>query len=479
MRIFEITLLILSSIFPLLISIKKHNHSKTLPVGIMAITIILHLIFEGYRWQMIPAYAMALLLGRYLFKQKTIFQRGRIRIFGRGLAFSILVLLSWGLPYSLPIFTLPTPTGEYKVGARHIHLKTQNDEIITPTNGDKRELMIKVWYPAQILNETTESYLNEGDRIGFAEKYGLPKSTFNYLDKVITHTYKNPKAANGQFPVLVFSHGIYSKASGYYALLEEIVSQGYIVLNINHTYESAGSLFPNGEIKLFDSEYDKKHNNQEMAEMVWKAMKSFEKASTLEKKYSAIHDLARNYIAADITMRWSKDISLVIDELKNWNSVGFLTNHIDISKIGVLGHSQGGAAAGQALLDDNRIKAGINIDGVQWGPMIDKIMTKPFVLISSDWDSSHPDFNAHIFANKSSPDFYSAKILNSGHSNFMDIPLMLKFQSVNESGSIPPKKAYAITSKTILRFFDSYLLGQQSEILDLKEKYPELELAQG
>lgn len=428
---------------------------------------------------MIPAYFMISVLGIGLFKKKIFFNGGRFRKIGRGFAFSILFLVSWGLPYVLPVFTLPTPLGKYKVGAQYIHLKTKTDEIITATNGDKRELMIKVWYPARIHKETTESYLNEGDRIGFSEKYGLPKSTFNYLDKVKTHTYKNPSVANGQFPVLVFSHGIYSKASGYYALLEEIASQGYIVLNINHTYESAGSLFPNGEIRLFNSEYDKKHNNQEMAEMVWKAMKSFEKASTLEKKYSAIHDLARNYIAADITMRWSKDISLVIDELKKWNSSGFLINHIDTSKIGVLGHSQGGAAAGQALLDDKRIKAGINIDGVQWGPMIDKMMTKPFVLISSDWDNSHPDFNAHIFANRSSPNFYSAKILNSGHSNFMDIPLMLKLPQINEAGSIKPQNAYSVSSKTILSFFDSYLFDQPFNVLELKEKYPELELTKG
>jgi hypothetical protein len=116
--------------------------------------------------------------------------------------------------------------------------------------------MIKAWYPAILKEETTEKYLNKGDRFGFAVKYGLPKSIFNYLDYVKTHTYSDAKVAKGKFPILIFSHGSYSKASGYYALLEEIVSHGYIVLNINHTYEGVGTLFPNGEIKYYNKEYD-------------------------------------------------------------------------------------------------------------------------------------------------------------------------------------------------------------------------------
>jgi hypothetical protein len=38
----------------------------------------------------------------------------------------------------------------------------------------------------------TEFYLNEGDRVSFALKHGLPKTTFNYLDNVKTHTYDSP-----------------------------------------------------------------------------------------------------------------------------------------------------------------------------------------------------------------------------------------------------------------------------------------------
>jgi dienelactone hydrolase len=476
MRIFEIILLIISTIFPFYISIKSDQLNKKIPLAIIGVVILLHFIFEGYRWQMVPAYLIILILVWCLYGENTFFKGGWFRKTITGIAFIILLLFGWGLPYILPVFNLPTPTGTYSVGSQYIHLKTNQDEYMTSEIGDKRELMVKVWYPAILSNEKTEAYLNDGDRIGFAVKYGLPKTTFNYLDNVKTHTYSTPSVAKGEFPVLIFSHGSYSKASGYYALIEEIVSHGYIVLNINHTYESTGALFPNGEIKLYNSEYDRNHNNQEMAEMVWNAMQNYNKAITPEEQYTTVHDLILNYYGAELTERYSKDISLVIDELKKWNTSTFLAQHLDTTKIGVFGHSQGGAAAGQALLDDDRIIAGINVDGMQWGPMIDTMMTKPFALISSEWDSSHPNLNLHAYHNGSSSDFYNAKIPNSGHSNFMDIPLMINLPFINEAGTINPNRVYEITTKTLLQFFDMYLLDKSSNLLELNNKYSELEI---
>ncbi len=476
MSVFEIILLIIGTILPFYISIKNYHLNRKTPLILIGCVVILHLIFEGYRWQMIPSYIIIVILVWCLYKQKAFFRGRWFRKIFSGLTLMLLLLLGWGLPYVLPVFALPTPTGNYAIGSQYFHLKTTEDEIITSESGDKREMMIKAWYPATLRNEKTEPYLNDGGRIGFAVKYGLPKSTFNYLDHVQTHTYSNPSVAKGEYPVLIFSPGIYSIASGYYALIEEIVSHGYIVLNINHTYESPGALFPNGEIKYYSTAYDRKYNNQEMADMIWAALQNFKKASTEQEEYAAIEDLIRNYIAAEITIRWSNDISLVIDEIEKWNRSSFLANHINTSKIGVFGHSQGGAAAGQALIDDTRIKAGINIDGMQWGPMIDTMLTKPFALISSDWDISHPNFNKHVFHKGSISDFYKAKIANSGHSNFMDIPFMIRMPIINEAGTINATEGIRATTEMALQFFDKYLSNKPFNLLELKNGHPALEI---
>ncbi|MCF6347364.1 MAG: hypothetical protein L3J20_03590 [Flavobacteriaceae bacterium] len=113
---------------------------------------------------------------------------------------------------------------------------------------------------------------------------------------------------------------------------------------------------------------------------------------------------------------------------------------------------------------------------MQWGEMIDTLMTKPFALIASEWDITHPNLNVHAYHNESSSDFYNAKILNSGHSNFMDIPLMINLSYINEAGSINPTKGFKITTEILLQFFDMYLLDKPSNLLDLKTKYPELKI---
>jgi len=477
MRILEIILLLLSVSLIFHLSIRKNTTYKKIELAIIFGLLAIHFIFGGYRWQMIPIYFLLLIILFLIFKEKSPLKGNWFLKSLKIISFLFLLIIGFILPSALPVFELPETTGNYKVGSQYIHLKTAREEIITENPDDKRELMIKVWYPAIIKNEEKEPYLNDGDRFSFAAKYGLPNATFNYLDYVETNTYINPKVADKKFPVLIFSHGSYSKASGHYAIIEEIVSQGYIVLNINHTYESTGTLFPDGSIKLYNQAYDKKYiSNQKTAELAWKMQQDYANAKNEEERFIASEFALKNYIPGVISKRWSQDISSVIDELKNWNTNSFLANHLDISKIGVFGHSQGGTSVAQSILDDKRIAAGANLDGVQWGNMIDTLVTKPFLNISSDWKAPHPNYNKYAYRNGGTNVFYDAKIKNSGHSSFMDIPLMINIPTLNEAGTIDPKEGYQIITETVVSFFDNHLKNKQNNILKLKEKYPLLEI---
>ncbi len=477
MRYFEIFLLIFSLASIFYITLVKNGIHKKVEIVLILSLLTIHFLFEGYRWQMLPIYILLCIIAFCFYKEYSIFKGSWLKKSFIILGVSILLIVGYILPTVLPIFELPKPTGKYKIGSQYIHLKTDREETITSNPNDKRELMIKVWYPASIKNENKESYLNDGDRISFAAKYGLPKSTFKYLNHIKTNTYLKPKIANEKFPVLIFSHGSYSKASGYYAIIEEIVSQGYIVLNINHKYESTGTLFPDGSIKLYNQEYDKKYvSTQKMAEMTWKSHQDYNNAKNDKEQLLASENILKNYIAADISKRWSKDIISVIDELQNWNQNTFLDNHLDISKIGVFGHSQGASAVGQATLDDYRISAGINLDGVQWGNIIDTTLTKPFLYISSDWKSPHPNFNKYAYQKGSTSGFYNAKIINSGHANFMDIPLMINIPKLNEAGTIAPSEAYKIINEVVLSFFDNYLKNKENNLLKIPNKHKSLKI---
>ena len=477
MTYLEILLLALVSFLPFYISIAKDfsNH-KVYGISMIA-TLIVHAITDGLRWQMIPIYSLSLLLIFCLFNNWKFFKGNWFRKIASGVFLFLLLGLGFLLPTVLPVFDLPTPTGKYKAGSEYLHLVSNENEKLTKATTDKRELMVKVWYPAKIKDEQKETYLNDGDRQGFAEKYGLPKNTFNYLDKVKTHTFQSPTIADGKFPVLIFSPGYNSKASGYYALLEEIVSHGFVVFNINHTYESVGTLFPSNEIKLYSKEYDREKNNEEMAAMIWEAMEIYNNTTDENEKTQTVNHVLKNYFAAEINNRWANDIDLVINQISTWEKSTFLSNHLDLKKIGAFGHSQGGGAAGQAVLDNPKISAGINIDGAQWGNMVDTFLSKPFLLLSSDWPESHPNFNKYAYQKNTSPDFYQAKIKQSGHSSFMDIPFMINLSLINEAGDIEPEQAIEITSKVVVDFFNKYLNKENLNILDVANQYPELEFS--
>jgi len=473
MRILEIILLLSAVILPILSSSKKVNMgSKFWTLGPIAI-VLLHFFIEGGRWQMSPIYLLILILIYHLWKGQNFFKGSWFRKIGGGLLALLLVTLGYLFSTLLPVFDLTTPNGNYKVGARDFHLISEADEGITDDPSDKRELMIKVWYPADLAGEKKEVYLNKAERAGFAAKYGLPAWIFNYQDLIETNTYVEPKVHDGIFPLLIFSHGYYSHATAYYGLLEEIASHGFIVANINHTYESTGSLLPSGQQVLYDQNYDREQNNEAMAEMIWKSMQAYKKASTFNEKARAIEGTLQDYVAADITKRWSEDISTTLDHLFAWPVIA---RHVDEDMVGVFGHSQGGSAAGQALMDDVRIQAGINIDGVQWGAMLDTFLTRPFLSLSSDWPKEHADFNEVAYRNGSTSDLYFARIRGSGHSNFMDIPKMINLRAINEAGSIKHDEAIRITSKLVTAFFNQYLLNEDPSLESLATDFQELEI---
>lgn len=61
-----------------------------------------------------------------------------------------MLVVTAGLMYAFPVFNLPEPTGELKVGTQTFHfVDTNREEIFDEARDGKRELMVQVWYPAQ------------------------------------------------------------------------------------------------------------------------------------------------------------------------------------------------------------------------------------------------------------------------------------------------------------------------------------------
>ncbi len=474
MQLFEILLLFTAVIY-LIGHVFFHLKIKSvLIIGILVLPILLHLSFEGYRWQMIPSYliwGIAMITALQASKKKYSIITKSVK----GIGIVLIAATGYLLPSALPVFNLPEPQGEYFVGTFDVQIDLDREELITEDPSDQRKLMVKVWYPSNEKGDIMDPYIDQGGRHGFAQKYGLPNSTFDYLDKVDTHVYRNTKVAVGQFPVLLFSHGYNSKANNYYALLSEIASQGYIIFAVNHTYESTGSTFLDGSETYFDYAYADAIQND-----TWKDMEpivnAFQDKLSYEERHPIVKKGLETYFVREMVERWAQDLRDVVDRLDDYNSSGFLMEKLDTSKIGVFGHSRGGGAAGETLLTDDRIKAGANIDGVQWGRIVNTSFDDPFLFISADWPKEKEDLNGHAYINKSKAEFYEARILNTLHSNFMDIPLMVPFQFLSEAGGIQPELGLEITNKLVVTFFDKHLKNKSTEPEQLTEYYQNLKL---
>ena len=241
----ELLLLIASSVYIGFNRLVNKKIDTFYLICLLVIILSVHLIIDGARWQMIPSYTIWLFALITALRQTEQASSLTVRI-AKTTGLGFLFTLAIALPTFLPIFQLPKASGPYAVGTTDILIETDREEVITTDETDRRRFMVKAWYPSNETGGEQDLYLDRAERSGFAQKYGLPPFMLNYLDNVETNVYRNSSLADETFPVLIFSHGYHTKANGYYALLSDIASQGYIIFAINHTYESTGTTFPDG-----------------------------------------------------------------------------------------------------------------------------------------------------------------------------------------------------------------------------------------
>src|SRR5215210_3854013 len=110
------------------------------------IVIILHLIIEGYRWQMIPLYGLtALLAARSLIKRRS---SPDIKPF---LSVLLLILLAVAtvLPILLPVPSIPASNGPYQIGTRIYELTDSSRKELYSGKDEARRFQVQVWYPSE------------------------------------------------------------------------------------------------------------------------------------------------------------------------------------------------------------------------------------------------------------------------------------------------------------------------------------------
>ncbi|HYX48960.1 MAG TPA: hypothetical protein VE843_04420, partial [Ktedonobacteraceae bacterium] len=185
---------------------------------------------------------------------------------------------------------------------------------------------------------------------------------------------------------------------------------------------------------------------------------------------------------------WAQDVIFVMNQLDQLNvTPGNMWNqHLDLTRLGVFGHSFGGATAAQVCHIDTRCKAGIDIDGALFGDVVQTGLEKPFMVIQSDKgscsDSSCRSFQQEIQSSlRAVPpgESYSISITGTKHFNFSDYAVMFSpLRALGLLGSIDGERGLQITRAYVRAFFDTYLNKTPSPLLQGENRiFPEVQFS--
>ncbi len=499
MRVFEILLLatLLPSFASLFVTRQRRPHWLRYLPGLGVVFIALHLLTEGYRWQMVPAYVLTvafLLSSARAFSQKARPSshpqgaapasrwRTAFRITGAVLGMFVLGLAAL-IPAVMPVFELPEPSGAFRVGTtRFSLLDASRPETFTADPSDRRELLIQAWYPAKPSAESAPERFWGHPRViapRLARSLGLPGFLFDHFGLVKTHSYRDAALASAQsvYPVLVFSHGYNQGMPPQNTVqMEELASHGYIVFSIGHAYESLVLIHPEGRTVPVSEEQMRRVREQSggsgaLVEKLLASEDATERAGLLQQISAA------GPLLNESQRIWVADTRFVLDELARLDGTkaprGF-SGRLDMTRVGIFGMSFGGTVATDVCLLDSRCRAGINLDGLQYGVAAspESALEVPFMFMTNE---SAGLMNEPVFR-RAQNDAWYVIVTGSTHFNYSDFSLISPlFRKLGLLGPIEGRRMEEIMNAYIRAFFDQHLAGRDSPLLQgASADYPEV-----
>ncbi|MEW2634634.1 hypothetical protein AB0903_24075 [Streptomyces sp. NPDC048389] len=394
------------------------RRTATTAAGAVLVPTAAALVLLGPRWQMAPVFAGAALAAPFalspLLRRRTGRRpAGRVRwwwaVPGSAVCLSLIAMgpaAAWALP--VPVF--PEPSGRYPVGTSVMQwTDPDRPETATADPDDRRTVVGQFWYPARehpagaerarYLGRTAREARTVSDAL--ADYAGLPGFLLHGASRAHTRAVPDAEAATGggAFPVVLFSPGLGGVRTQNTAWAEELASRGYVVVALDHPYDSAAVVLDDGR--------------------------------TIRTKVAATGDDEKDdKLAAEHTKVRAADLGFVLTRLSVTDGSGApprLAGRLDTGRVAVTGHSLGGGAALQAAHQDRRFDAVINLDGYPHDPAPRPFRQPALALTQVIGPQTDPDYIPRLtrVLDLGTATSYRLAVPGTAHLTFTDAPLYL------------------------------------------------------
>ncbi|MDH3651111.1 MAG: hypothetical protein OEQ53_15595, partial [Saprospiraceae bacterium] len=350
------------------------------------------------------------------------------------------------------------PTGNFRIGQRTFFYNKQK-------SGNDRLLSFQVWYPTNLESENKLPFRTEEVISSVSDFLGIPNFSISYFSEIESNTILNaPTIPSKVFPVLIYNHGYGGFTQVYQTVFEDLASHGYIIVSIGHENESALLIKENGEVIRNgpDNEFYAKRAPELSGAEIGRWQSVILNSNNIDENTEAYRKMLKlTPLHNESTNLWESDTKAVIDILEAINNEGEeLAGIFDFDRIGIFGHSLGGATAGQMCFGNTPIKAGINLDGFQFGDLFSNKLEVPFMFVSSNQEGDRY-LRAFTFIKNSKQDCYQISIEGFSHDNFTDLKYIIEGD----------KEAMELQRTLVRVFFDKYLKDKPINLKGLEREY--------
>lgn len=314
-------------------------------------------------------------------------------------------------------------------------------------------LFIAILCPQNKMPATTGEYDFSVAKYTWTDTSRIETFTDTGENRSVTIDFYYPDDMTQKYPLTVFSHGAFGINMSNYSTYVDLASNGYVVAVITHPYHALYNVDANNKITMGDTntlnEFLYMQNNDDSNE------------------FEFIHNALKLRVDDEGFV-----LDTIIEKAANPDE-DKLFSIINTDKIGVFGHSLGGASSACLGRERNDIDAVIVLDGTMIGDVLSESNAKqelnsdPYpVPILNIYAEDHynnaieyvGDDYVNFYESRNAVDAQEIVIRNSGHMNFTDLPLFCPYLA-NQlgTGAIDSRECIEKINNLTVEYFDYYL----------------------